>query len=193
MSPDWAMVIITGVYVVATILICKANINSAKATRDQLAESKRQFDEVNRAYVTVTFDIIRSGLAVLCIENHGKQIAKNVQVKVIPEFIDNIQDTDAKELINKLCGSTFTLGIGRKWYTFLGSHLELDHLSRVPLCIDISYSDNLAEYKESIQIDLKQYLWTIIYDSSSEDAVQELSKMTKSIQKIEKTISKNNQ
>ena len=79
---DWLMVIITFVYVVATVFICWANIKSAKATRDQLAESKRQFDEENRAFVTATFDIVRSGLAVLCIENHGKQVANNVEIRI---------------------------------------------------------------------------------------------------------------
>ena len=45
---DWLMVGITAVYVVATIFICRANIKSANATRDQVAESKRQFDETQR-------------------------------------------------------------------------------------------------------------------------------------------------
>ena len=45
---DWLMVIITGVYVFATIFICIANLNSAKASRDQLEESKRQFRESKR-------------------------------------------------------------------------------------------------------------------------------------------------
>ena len=42
---DWIMVGITAVYVIATIFISVANIRSAKATREQLAESKRQYDD----------------------------------------------------------------------------------------------------------------------------------------------------
>ena len=38
------MVIITFVYVIATIIICSANIKSAKVTKEQLEESKRQFE-----------------------------------------------------------------------------------------------------------------------------------------------------
>lgn len=45
---DWLMVIITGIYVVATIFICRANIKAANATREQVAESKRQFEETQR-------------------------------------------------------------------------------------------------------------------------------------------------
>lgn len=42
---DWLMVIITAVYVIATIFIMKANKESAAATKEQLEESKRQFNK----------------------------------------------------------------------------------------------------------------------------------------------------
>lgn len=54
---DWLMVIITTVYVIATIFICIANFRSAKATRDQIAESQRQFDESRRLQVMPSFQI----------------------------------------------------------------------------------------------------------------------------------------
>ena len=187
---DWLMVGITLVYVVATIFICAANMKSAKATRDQLAESKRQFDEANRAFVTVTFDIIRSGLAVLCIENHGKQIANDVNIRISENFVENMSDEGSKTHIQELCNASFTLGIGRKWYACLGSHLELGKLSEVPLNVDISYSDSQGVHQESTAIDLKQYLWSMIYDSITEDAKQELSKIAKTMQAIEKKLPK---
>ena len=45
------MVVITFIYVVATILICIFNGRSAKSTREQVSESKRQFDETRRLQV----------------------------------------------------------------------------------------------------------------------------------------------
>lgn len=45
---DWAMVIVTAIYVIATIVICFYNGRSAKASRDQIAESQRQFEESKR-------------------------------------------------------------------------------------------------------------------------------------------------
>lgn len=45
---DWLMVGITFVYVVATIFICIFNGRSAKATREQVAESQRQFEDNKR-------------------------------------------------------------------------------------------------------------------------------------------------
>ena len=42
------MVLITFVYVVATVEICRANIKSSEATREQLIESKRQYEDKKR-------------------------------------------------------------------------------------------------------------------------------------------------
>ena len=48
---DWIMVGITAVYVIATIFISLANMKSAKATREQLTESKRQYEDKKRLEV----------------------------------------------------------------------------------------------------------------------------------------------
>lgn len=48
---DWLMLGITFVYVVATIFICRANIRSAKASKEQLAEMKREHEESIRLQV----------------------------------------------------------------------------------------------------------------------------------------------
>lgn len=54
---DWLMVIITFVYVVATIMICIFNGRSAKATREQVLESQRQFDESKRLEYRPYFEV----------------------------------------------------------------------------------------------------------------------------------------
>ena len=177
------MVIITFVYVVATCFICVANIRSAKATKEQVAEAKRQYDEENRAFVTVTFDVIRGGLAALCIDN-------NVEINISSEFVDNMDDNRSRTLVNKLCSSSFTLGIGRRWYLCLGSHIELKTLGKVPLSVEISYSDSRSQYHETTTIELDQYFWSLIYDSAAEDAREELKNMTKSIESIDKSMKK---
>lgn len=45
---DWLMVGITAIYVVATVFICIYNGRSAKATREQVSESQRQYEETKR-------------------------------------------------------------------------------------------------------------------------------------------------
>lgn len=183
---DWLMVGITFVYVIATIAICLANIKSAKATREQLAESKRQFEEANRAFVTVSFEIVRGGLAVLHIKNHGKQIANDVQVKVCDAFVENVADKKDKESLKRLCEARFNLGIDQGWYICIGSHLQLKQIGNVTLSINTSYHDNLASYNENTIIDLNQYFWSMIYSSPTEDISEQLKKIEKDLQDISK-------
>lgn len=45
---DWLMVAITAVYVIATLCIMKSNKIAANASKEQLEESKIQFDEMRR-------------------------------------------------------------------------------------------------------------------------------------------------
>ena len=54
---DWLMVGITFVYVIATIMICIFNGRSAKATREQVSESQRQFEETKRLEYRPYLDI----------------------------------------------------------------------------------------------------------------------------------------
>ena len=54
---DWLMVGITLIYVAATIAIWVANKKSAEATREQLDESKRQFEETKRLEYMPCFEI----------------------------------------------------------------------------------------------------------------------------------------
>ena len=54
---DWLMVIVTGIYTFETIKICKANLNSANASRAQLEESKRQYEETKRLQIMPYFRV----------------------------------------------------------------------------------------------------------------------------------------
>ncbi len=58
MTADWVMVIITGIYVVATIFICWANIKSAKASKEQLKEMQRQYAEASRPVIEIELHFI---------------------------------------------------------------------------------------------------------------------------------------
>ena len=48
---EWIMVVITAIYVVATIAICVFNYKTAKVANLQIQESKRQFDETRRLQI----------------------------------------------------------------------------------------------------------------------------------------------
>ena len=193
MSPsitDWLMVGITFVYVVATIFICRANMKSAEATREQIAESKRQFEEESRAYVTVSFDVVRSGLLTLKIKNHGKRIANNIRVKIAPEFIANMQNKQMSAYAEKLSDSVFTLGIDQSLYVSLGTNSDLKQMASERLSIEIDYQDSVSKYHETTVIDLTQYFWILMYKSPEEDVYQEMKKVTKELQSINRSIQK---
>ena len=190
MITDWIMIIITSVYVAATIFICIANFKSATATRNQLKEQQRQFNESNRAFVTITFEIIRSGLAMLHIQNHGKQIAQNVHISISERFINSVNRQSERERLEALSKSQFDIGIGQSWYCLLGSHLDLKSLSKEMLHIDVTYFDNIDNYTESTDIDLEQYLWSILYESPVEDIYQEIKKQVQYMENIKHSISK---
>lgn len=57
LTTDWLMVIITAIYVIATIAIWRANMQSANATKAQLAESEREYEEKKRLEMMPCFDI----------------------------------------------------------------------------------------------------------------------------------------
>lgn len=54
---DWLMVVITAIYVIVTIKISKANMDSAKATREQVEESRLQFEKSQRLQVMPSMQI----------------------------------------------------------------------------------------------------------------------------------------
>jgi hypothetical protein len=182
---DWIMIIITAVYVVATIFISYFNHQSAKATREQVSESVRQFNEANRAYVTITFESIRNGWCVLRFQNYGKQVAKNVRIRLSQDFINQFTDADEKNRVNNLIHSSFIIGINQFWYFYMFSGRHLDDYSKPLLNIQISYEDDNARYNEEISYDLSQYNWAVLFES-------ELDKMTSHIKGLSEITNKMN-
>ena len=176
---DWLMVIITAIYVVATIFICVFNGRSAKAAneqteaaRNQTKEMIDQFKAVNRPFVTIRFDIIRSGLLCFIIENEGPLPAHNVQVKINDDFLDNI-DADDKSRLEELNDATFYLASHQKLTVCLGGQPSFVNISKVVAKFDISYD----EFEEHTEIDLNQYKVLIVYNSPVEDISQHLKKI----------------
>lgn len=176
---DWLMVIITAIYVVATIFICVYNGRSAKAAneqteaaRNQTKEMIDQFKAVNRPFVTIRFDIIRSGLLCFIIENEGPLPAHNVQVKINDDFLDNI-DADDKSRLEELNDATFYLASHQKLTVCLGGQPSFVNISKVVAKFDISYD----EFEEHTEIDLNQYKFLIVYNSPVEDISQHLKKI----------------
>ena len=102
MTADWAMVIITGIYVVATIFICWANIKTAKASKVQLKEMQRQFAEANRAEIEVEFHYLRRTWYVVRFVNRGEKTAQHVKISVAQSFIDSLPEESFQKELERL-------------------------------------------------------------------------------------------
>ena len=180
--------LITFVYVIATIFICQANIKSAKSTREQVLEQKKQFEEEHRAFVTVDIEIIRSGLLAIRFQNHGKRIADNIKVDISSAFLENIPDKKDRDNIKKLCACKFSLGINQFFYINMGTHLDLHQLKKHLCEIEISYNDYNSNYSDKQIIDFNQYSGRLIYESPTEDIYQEIRKVVKELSTTNKLL-----
>ena len=185
---DWLMVFITLVYVVATIRICKANIKSAEATRDQLAESKRQYDEENRAYVTYAFIFEKKAFYGLRFTNHGKRVAKKVRIAFRDVFIQSLTNTQFSNQLNRISNNECVLGINQSIDVYFGGQEFRDNVNKLPIEGDIIYSDDVGEYSEHFVIDFNSYPPIFTVDSEIEDIRQEMKKQTTEMERLRREI-----
>lgn len=91
MTSDWVMVLITLVYVIATIFICWANFKSANVSKEQLIEMRKQFESNNRPYIEVELALEKRIFYALRFVNNGNVVANNVNIKLDPDFIASLE------------------------------------------------------------------------------------------------------
>ncbi len=185
---DWLMVVITAVYVIATILICRANIKSANATREQVAESKRQFDEGNRAYITYAFIFEKRSFYGLRFTNHGRRVAKKVKIVLSKDFIQSLNESKFVDSLNKVSMNECVLGVDQSIDIYFGGNEFRENSNKLPIEGEIIYEDNLGKYVESFMIDFNSYPPIFSVDSELEDIRKEIKKQTLELQKLHKGI-----
>lgn len=180
MDADWTMVIITAIYVIATIAICFFNAKSAKAAREQTEISKkqieemiRQYKEINRPIVTIRFEVISSSLLCFILENEGPLPAHNITVTCNDSFIDNLEDERTKNHLQKLKQAKLFLASHQKMIIPLDAKSMFSDIAKELAVIKITY-DNFEELTE---IDLNQYEMFLIDESPLEDISHQLKKM----------------
>ena len=83
---DWLMVIITGIYTFETNKIFKANLNSANASKAQLEESKRQYEETKRLQIMPYFRV-----------DFEKWIPTRQENQIIPHYALKLSNTLQQE------------------------------------------------------------------------------------------------
>ena len=185
---DWLMVAITAVYVIATIRICRANIKSANATREQVAESKRQFDEESRAYITYAFIYEKRAFYGLRFTNHGRRVAKKVKIVFAKDFIQSLNEPKFADSLNRVSMNECVLGVNQSIDIYFGGNEFRENSNKLPIEGEIIYEDNLGKYVESFMIDFNSYPPIFTVDSELEDIRKEIKKQTLELQKLHKGI-----
>lgn len=186
------MFIITVVYVVATVLICAVNFRSVKATRDQLDESKRQYEEEHRAFISYELIYENRTWFGLRFINHGKRVATNVQLKLDKDFAESLTEKGCKEQLKRLDGQEFTLGIGQHYDIFLGSSRLRERPDTTPIQIMISYKDRKDTYTNFFYIDFSKYPPIFSVTTSIERMEKEARKLNESLSDIKSELKRLN-
>ena len=184
---DWLMVVITFVYGITTIFICWANIKSAKASKEELAEMKRQYAEENRPHIEVEFCYERHTWYIVRFINHGKLTAKHVKILLDEGFINSLPEQTFKNILLKQREKECIIGVGQHYDLYIASNELRGNPNMKPVTGKLSYQDESSKYESDIYIDLENY--ATFFSSTSEDPmVKELKNISKEIGKLKHAI-----
>ena len=184
MTPEEAMVVLTGIYVLATIFICLFNYGSAKASKDQLAEMRSQFDEENRPYITVELIYERRTFYGLRFSNHGKKVANHVRIELDQAFLDSVTEPSFKQALDKTKGKECIIGIGQHYDLFFGSNEFRKSNNKVALSGNVVYNDGKLTYTEPFSVDFDSYATIYSVNTDADDMLKELKAQTRELKGI---------
>ena len=167
MNADWAMVIVTGIYVVATIFICWANIKSAKASKEQLCEMQRQYAEVNRPIIEVEFHYIQKTWYVVRFVNHGNKTAQHVKIHLESAFIESLPEQSIRKELERIKERECIIGVGQHYDLFIGSNKLRGNPNMKPIMGVIEYKSQDTDFQNDIFVDLEHYM--VFYSSTTDE------------------------
>lgn len=178
-------VLITAVYVLATILICFANIKAANASQRQVAEMQQQFRETNRPYITCEY-ILKSRLFCgIKICNHGNMVAKDLTFSICQDFLDALQ-SDHYVDFRKLNESQYRLvGIGQESDFFFS---DVDHKPKVPFELIVHYRSETGFFSETFCFDLSKQIPVNSVEMNEEKFLKISKAQQKSLDEIARSL-----
>ena len=184
MITDWIMVAITFVYVVATVFICYFNYQSAKATRKQLEEMKKQYKEENRPNIQVEFIFERQMWYIIRFINHGKLTAQDVNIQLTQEFIDSLPQAEFRSTLNRQKDKKCIIGVGQHYDLFIGSRILRENPNMIPVKGVVTYQSNGMKYSSDIYIDLENYMTIFKSSNDHDDLMKAMENVTKELKNI---------
>ena len=185
---DWAMVVLTAIYVLATIFICYFNYGSTKASREQAAEMRRQYEEENRPYITVELIYERKAFYGLRFSNHGKRLADHVRIQLDQTFLDSLKEPSFRATLERTKGKECIIGIGQHYDLYLGTHKFRENKEKSALSGQVTYQDGSRTYTETFSIDFDSYATFFSVNSADDEFWKEMRAQTKELNGIKESL-----
>ena len=170
MVETWAQIatvvtcVVTAVYTIATILICKANKKSAQASIEQsksmqcqTEELIRQYRESTRARIAIRYGWDNAVGKYVIFKNVGKSDADDVRVSICSEFLTALEKECKGSCLITLTQSRIHIAAGQEFPVLVGF---ASHLEKMPVKvaeIKVSYIDRGEKCEDSAEIDFSQY------------------------------------
>lgn len=184
---DWIMIIITSVYVIATIFICYYNAQTAKATKQELEEIKNQFYQTNRPIVNYEVVYIRNSYYMLRLANNGSQTAYNLSISLNDESLSEIPNNIIREDLNRLKYTVRNLGVGQSYDIPIGTTKdEIKFHLKGTICYN---GINASIYCDDFDVDCSNYAPFYSYKSDNDDFKDILRSMNRELSLIRKALS----
>lgn len=185
---DWAMVVLTAIYVLATIFICYFNYGSTKASREQAAEMRRQYEEENRPYITVELIYERKAFYGLRFSNHGKRLADHVRIQLDQAFVDGLNEPSFRATLERTKGKECIIGIGQHYDLYFGTNKFRENTEKSALSGQVTYQDGSRTYTEAFSIDFDSYATFFSVNSAADDFLKEMRAQTKELKGIKEAL-----
>lgn len=182
------MIGITLVYVIATIFICIFNYRTTQITLEQTKELRRQYDEMNRAFVSYELIFVKKSFYAIRITNHGRLVATDVSISIDNDYIESMNEESFKEILIEQKNRKLILGIGQSYDLFFMSARPKNFSENVMMKGLIRYKDYKNTYEEKFEIDLGKYVTQFSVKSDMETITDVIKSQDKNLKRINATL-----
>ena len=182
------MVIITVVYVIATIFICWANFKSANASKEQLKEMQKQYAETNRPLIELEFHYSRRAWYIARFVNHGNLTAQHVRINLDQSFIDSLPEESFRNELERIKGKECIIGVGQYYELYIGSNKLRGNPNMTPLTGTINYEAQAKEYKRDLFVDLEHYMTFFSATTEEEDLLRLVNKISNQLKGVRQAL-----
>ncbi|MFR3342156.1 MAG: hypothetical protein ACLTTE_05705 [Clostridia bacterium] len=147
--------------------------------------------ENKRPYLQITFELIRDNLTCIILRNVGNVPLEIKKLKLDEKFVKQLPEREQQGLLNNNINN-MKIFPGKQWILCLGVIVPeiLEKYAIITLNVDYEYSKmgKKKKYKESTEIDFKQYSRMLVYVSEIDELRNENKKIEKEMKNITKKV-----